>query len=87
MRNLAAGMALTVVLFSSTGVWSCPQCRPAVKAEVYDGDFVSNLLMLLLPLAILFLIGIALHFSDAIISWLHKPKGTISWQNNHNAAP
>lgn len=85
MKNIAAGLATSVFLFSSTAAWACPQCRPLVKSGVYNQDFAANLFVLLLPLAVLCAIGVAIHFSDSIMAKLRKDKGGEQWQTTYNA--
>jgi hypothetical protein len=43
---------------------ACPWCRPEVEAAVYNPDFIATALLLLLPLAVIALVGVALHFAD-----------------------
>jgi heme/copper-type cytochrome/quinol oxidase subunit 2 len=84
-RSLACGLAAAIILCDHTTSWACAQCRPSVKAEVYNQDFAANLLVLLLPVAVLFLIGIAIYFSDSIRARFGKTKGAASWQTSYNA--
>jgi hypothetical protein len=85
MKNIAAGLATSAILFSSTAAWACPQCRPAVESGVYNQDFAANLFVLLLPLAVLCAIGVGLYFSDAIMAKLRHIKGAKQWQTTSNA--
>jgi hypothetical protein len=89
LRRIAPGLALSAIFFS-TSAWACPSCRPAVESGVYNQNFVANLLLLLLPLAVLGAIGIGIHFSDAIIAQFRlartkKDKGTKPWQAPYSA--
>lgn len=72
MKHLSAGFVALYILFSSTALLACPQCRSTVKSEVYNGDFAVNLFVLLLPLAVLFVIGIGLYFSDTLVAKLRQ---------------
>ena len=71
MRKAAIILAM---LLQSVPAWACFQCRQAVEAEVYGQNFASNLFLLLLPLAVLFALGVAVYFSDAIHSKLNSRK-------------
>lgn len=75
MKWSAASLILSVVLFNDATVAACPQCRPRVEAGVYNQDFGANLLILLLPLAVLLAIGIASYYVDALIATSGKSKG------------
>ena len=75
MMRTAAAFAATAFLGGGTPLWACPSCRPLVKSGVYNSDFGPNLLVLLLPLAILSAIGGSLYFSDAIAAKLRTFKG------------
>ncbi|HEX9996836.1 MAG TPA: hypothetical protein VGB45_06815 [Abditibacterium sp.] len=41
---------LAAVGIVQNAIWACPQCRPAVEAGVYNGDFALQFAVLLLPL-------------------------------------
>jgi hypothetical protein len=59
-----------LLLSSGAAVWACPTCRPLVKAGVYQSNFSSNLLVLLLPLAVLGLLVATVHlYSDRLFSF------------------
>lgn len=85
MRSISAGLAASALFFNGTALWACPQCRPVVNAGVYNQDFGENLFLVLLPLAVLFVIGVGIHFSDAIVVKLRRHKGEKPWQTTHNA--
>lgn len=61
MRPLAL---LLVLLGSVAPAQACPACRPAVEASVYNPDFFSTTLVLLLPLLVIGLVGAAIHAAD-----------------------
>ena len=85
MRQIAAAFAATAFLGSNAALQACPSCRPLVKSGVYNSDFGSNLLVLLLPIAVLAAIGFGLYFSDAIAVRLRGFKGGERWQARSNA--
>ena len=62
MKNLAASLAGFILLSDSAASWACSPCRPLVQTNVYNQDFAANILMLLLPLAILAIVAMAIHF-------------------------
>lgn len=64
-----------IVALGNAKSWACSYCRPTVNADVYNQYFAANLLVLLLPLAVLSTIGIALYFSDAIVAGIRRLKG------------
>jgi hypothetical protein len=52
----------------------CEMCRPAVNSAVYNQDFIRNLCILLLPLAVLFIVGLLIHFAGSTMKF-HKEEG------------
>jgi hypothetical protein len=72
MKALIASLLTFVFSFSPALVWACAQCRPVINARVYNQHFTTNLFLVLLPLAVLFLIGFGLYFSDRILIKSHK---------------
>lgn len=70
MKTTPAALVATALLLSGASLQACPSCRPLVKSGVYNADFGSNLLVLLLPLAVLSAVGAGLYFSDAIAARL-----------------
>ena len=66
-RRVAVLVAVLVVLLGGAAeAEACSKCRPLVLAGVYNHEFAANLLALMLPIAVLFLVGIGIHFSDGI---------------------
>jgi hypothetical protein len=63
LRNSSA--ALFIFAFAGT-ISACPWCRASVENSVYDRNFFSTLLLLLLPLAIIGGIGFVLYHADKI---------------------
>jgi hypothetical protein len=69
-KPLVPTLLAAMLLSSSTAAWSCPYCRPLVKAGVYAQNFTSNLLVLLLPIAVLAVIGVGIYyFADRIFAF------------------
>lgn len=88
MIKTTTALASTALLLSAAPLWACPTCRPLVKSGVYNADFGSNLLVLLLPIAILAAIAGGLYFSDAIAAKLRRAsssEGGEQWQAPHSA--
>ena len=75
MKFVTALLVTSTFALNSTTLLACTQCRPNVESGVYNREFAANLSILLLPVAILFVIGFAIHFSDAIVTTLRKSKG------------
>lgn len=75
VKCIAVSLIMPILFFNNTMVLACPQCRPMVEASVYNQDFAANIFVLILPLAVLFAIGIGIHYLDAITTRLAKYKG------------
>jgi len=61
-KTVVPALAATALFLSSGAAWACTSCRPLVKAGVYDQNFFGNLLLMVLPLAVLAFIGAGLYF-------------------------
>lgn len=75
LKHIVAGVCALTLFANGTALWACTRCRPQVESGVYNGDFIATLFVLLLPLAVLLVIGLGLYFSDAILAKLHSPQG------------
>jgi hypothetical protein len=65
---------------------ACSICRPKVQAAIHNADYSVNVLMLLLPLALLLAVGVGLYYADAI--WARvQPSSSPALVPNHSAAP
>lgn len=76
-----------VVFFASTALYvrACPECRAQVDSGVYSEDFAATLLSLLLPIIVLALVGVGIHYAGDIKA---KLRGRLSeWQTTSNARP
>jgi hypothetical protein len=62
---IPAGM---MFLVSTINVSACPECRARVQSGIYDEDFPSKLLIILLPVAVLLAAGFILYFAPEIKS-------------------
>ena len=75
MKVFGAQIIVAVVfLADALSVAACDWCRIEAKKSVYAGDFVSNLLLLLLPVAVLSAIGVSVYFKDDIAENIRKWK-------------
>ena len=62
------GLLVALGCFDSLSLLACPYCQSIVKSKVYNQDFMANLLVLLLPVAVLLMIGIGIYFSDTVLA-------------------
>lgn len=46
--------------------WACRVCRPRVQATIHAPDYTQNILLVLLPVALVLLLGIGLFFAGTI---------------------
>jgi hypothetical protein len=84
MKHILLVLFLSALLFGGEVAWACPQCRPLVKAGVYNQDFAGTLFLLLLPVGVLVLIGAGLYFAAPLKARLRKER--IKWPTTFNAA-
>lgn len=75
MRYIPAGLLGGSLFLNSTPAWACPYCRLFTNNGVYNQEFSANLLVLLLPLAVLLAIGIGLYYSDGFTAKRSQLKG------------
>jgi hypothetical protein len=50
--------------------WACPWCRPRVQAGIYTPAYTTNVLLVLLPVAMLLAFGLALFYWDKLRPYL-----------------
>lgn len=62
MRDL---FVLPSVGLTPIATWACPRCAPLVQDGVFNADFLANLLLLMMPLALIGLIALVVHHWDA----------------------
>jgi hypothetical protein len=48
-------------LAASPGAWACDACAPLVDARIHDADFLLNLALVILPVAVLGLVAWLVH--------------------------
>jgi len=62
---------LLLVGFNLTAL-ACAECRARVKDGIFDQSFGANLFVVLLPIVVIAVIGIALYYADEITGKLKK---------------
>jgi hypothetical protein len=50
--------------------WACPWCRPRVQADIYTPAYPTNVLLVLLPVAVLLALGLGLFYWDKLRPYL-----------------
>jgi hypothetical protein len=59
-------LTLLVSLWLAPAAWACPWCRPRVRAGIYTPAYTANVLLVLLPVALLLALGLALFYWDKL---------------------
>lgn len=59
-------LLLLALLLSSPAAWACAWCRPRVQAGIHDAAYTANLLLVLLPVAVLLALGVGLFYWDQL---------------------
>lgn len=67
-KFILADFAL-LAIFARSAV-ACSLCRAQVKSDIYDRNFLVNLLMMLLPIVIITAMGFGLYHADKILEKL-----------------
>ena len=57
---------LLLLLLTSSAIWACTVCRPRVQAGIHNEAYAANLLLVLLPVALLLLGGVGVFFAADI---------------------
>ncbi len=70
-RNLTVCLFVSLLSCSRT-VWGCPECVALVKSGIYNQNSVGNLIVLLLPVAVLIAISLGIYFMEPIRARLRK---------------
>lgn len=65
-RVAVVATGVLCILIADGSAWGCPECRGAVKAEVYKPGFAANLLMLWAPVGVMVAIGLGVLLADSI---------------------
>ena len=88
MKIIAVVVGASLLTLDGSALWACTKCRPAVESGVYNREFVPTLLLLMLPIAVLGVIGASAHFWDAIVArWRSRAGagGDAQWHRIFNA--
>lgn len=64
MRKLF--LALLCSFGTTPPAWACPWCRPRVRAGIYTPAYPTNVLLVLLPVAVLLALGVGLFYWDKL---------------------
>ena len=67
---------LLVLLFWLPAARACPVCRPKVEAGIYDAAYSANVLVVLLPVAVMVALGLGLFYWDKFATPLTRPHAT-----------
>jgi hypothetical protein len=59
-------LTLLCSLGAGSAAWACPWCRPRVQAGIYTPAYTTNVLLVLLPVAVLLALGVALFYWDKL---------------------
>lgn len=46
--------------------WTCPWCRPRVRAGIYTPAYPTNVLLVLLPVALVLALGVGVFYWDKL---------------------
>lgn len=64
MRRLFLTLLSSLLL--APAAWACPWCRPKVQAGIYTPAYSANVLLVLLPVAVLLAVGVAVYYWDKV---------------------
>ena len=64
MRTLF--LTLAASFWALPQLWACPWCRPRVQAGIYTPAYSANVLLVLLPVAVLLALGACLFYWDKL---------------------
>ena len=59
-------LLLLFFLLTSPAIWACAVCRPRVQAGIHNEAYSANLLLVLLPVALLLAGGVGLFFAAEV---------------------
>jgi hypothetical protein len=59
-------LTLGCSLWLAPAAWACPWCRPRVQAGIYTPAYTANVLLVLMPVALLLALGVALFYWDKL---------------------
>jgi hypothetical protein len=63
---MKAFFLLLLGLCLGPAAWGCAVCRPRVEAGIHNGAYTANLLLVMLPVAVVLLGGLGLFFAADI---------------------
>jgi hypothetical protein len=64
MRRLLFILLSSLLL--APAAWACPWCRPRVQAGIYTPAYSANVLLVLLPVAVLLAVGVSVYYWDKL---------------------
>ncbi|GGG51766.1 hypothetical protein [Hymenobacter glacieicola] len=73
MKLVVATWLTSLLLLTGPDAWACRVCRPRVQAGIHTADYTANLLLLLLPVAVVLLVGVGVFFAPALKARLTSP--------------
>jgi hypothetical protein len=59
-------LTLGCSLWLAPAAWACPWCRPRVQAGIYTPAYTTNVLLVLMPVALLLALGVALFYWEKL---------------------
>jgi hypothetical protein len=68
-------LTLGCSLGAGSAAWACPWCRPRVQAGIYTPAYTTNVLLVLLPVAVLLALGVALFYWDKLRPYFYARYG------------
>lgn len=68
-------LTLLCSLGAGSAAWACPWCRPRVRAGIYTPAYSTNVLLVLLPVAVLLALGVALFYWDKLRPYFNASYG------------
>jgi hypothetical protein len=57
---------LWILAVSGNRVFACPECRSQVREQVFNANFLPTLSVVLLPVAVILVIGLGLFYAGEI---------------------
>jgi hypothetical protein len=68
-------LTLLCSLGAGSAAWACPWCRPRVQAGIYTPAYSTNVLLVLLPVAVLLALGVSLFYWDKLRPYFNTSYG------------
>ncbi|UPL49628.1 hypothetical protein [Hymenobacter sublimis] len=73
MKRVVATWLASLLLLTGPAAWACQVCRPRVHAGIHNAEYTANLLLLLLPVAVVLLVGLGLFYAPTLKARLTSP--------------